>query len=70
MAGESAGINSLKCLMPHFKSAMAAGKTETSNLHKTFPNLLPHSKGTSSLLEKEERCSGVETNLAKVTKKL
>ena len=40
IAGESAGINSLKYLMPHLKSIMAAGKTEVSNLYKAFPNLL------------------------------
>ena len=40
IVGESAGTNSLKHLMPHLESAMAAGETETSNLYKTFPDLL------------------------------
>ena len=35
-AGESASINSLKCLVPRLKSAMVAGKMEVSNLYKTF----------------------------------
>jgi len=39
-AGESAGTNSLKRLVPRLKSAIAAGETEISNLHKTFPDLL------------------------------
>jgi len=40
MVGESTGTNSLKRLMPHLESIMAAGETEISNLHKTFPDLL------------------------------
>ena len=36
MAGESAGINGLKYLMPHFKSTIAAGEMEVSDLYKTF----------------------------------
>jgi len=39
-AGKSAGTNGLKRLVPRLKSAIAAGETETSNLHKTFPDLL------------------------------
>jgi len=37
---ESAGTNSLKCLVPRLESVMAAGETEISNLYKTFPDLL------------------------------
>ena len=40
IAGESTGTNSLKHLIPHLKSVIAAGKIEVSNLHKAFPNLL------------------------------
>ena len=39
-AGESAGTNSLKCLMLRLKSVIAAGEMEVSNLHKTFLDLL------------------------------
>ena len=35
-AGESAGTDSLKYLVPYFKSAIAAGETEVSDLYKTF----------------------------------
>jgi len=38
--GESAGTNSLKRLVPRLGSVMVAGETETSNLYKTFPDLL------------------------------
>jgi len=38
--GESAGTNSLKRLVPRLESIMAAGETETSNLYKTFLDLL------------------------------
>jgi len=38
--GESTSTNGLKRLMPRLGSAMAAGKTEISNLYKTFPDLL------------------------------
>jgi len=40
MVGESAGTNSLKRLMPRLESVIAAGKTEISNLYKTFLDLL------------------------------
>jgi len=39
-AGESAGTNSLKRLVPRLESVIAAGKTEISDLYKTFPDLL------------------------------
>jgi hypothetical protein len=39
-AGESAGTNGLKHLMPRLKSIMAVGEMEVSNLHETFPDLL------------------------------
>ena len=39
-AGESTSTNSLKYFMPRLGSAIAAGKIEISNLHKTFLNLL------------------------------
>ena len=39
-AGESASTNNLKCLIPHLKSAMAAGKMEASDLYKIFLDLL------------------------------
>ena len=39
-AGESAGTNSSKRLVLRLKSAIAAGKTEVSDLHKTFLDLL------------------------------
>jgi len=39
-AGESAGTNSLKYLVPRLGSVIAAGETEISNLYKTFPDLL------------------------------
>ena len=35
-AGESASTNSLKYFVLHFKSAIVAGKTEVSDLYKTF----------------------------------
>ena len=35
-AGESAGTNGLKHLIPRLKSIIAAGKIEVSNLYKTF----------------------------------
>ena len=38
-AGESASINSLKYFILRLKSAIAADKTEVSNLYKTFPDL-------------------------------
>jgi len=40
IAGEFAGTNSLKYLVPYLESVMAAGKTEISNLYKTFLDLL------------------------------
>jgi len=40
MAEKSAGTNSLKYLMPRLESIMAVGKTEVSNLYKTFLDLL------------------------------
>jgi len=40
IVGESAGTNSLKRLVLRLESAIAAGKTETSNLYKTFLDLL------------------------------
>jgi len=39
-AGESAGTNSLKRLMPRLGSIIAAGEIEISNLYKTFLDLL------------------------------
>jgi hypothetical protein len=39
-AGESAGTNGLKHLVPRLESIMAAGETEVSNLYKTFLDLL------------------------------
>jgi len=39
-AGESAGTNSLKRLVPRLGSIMAVGETEISNLYKTFLDLL------------------------------
>ena len=39
-AGESAGTNGLKRLIPRLRSAIAAGEIETSNLHEIFPDLL------------------------------
>ena len=39
-AGESTSTNSLKYLIPHLKSIIAAGKIEASNLYKTFLDLL------------------------------
>jgi len=38
--GESTSTNGLKRLMPHLKSIIVVGKTEVSNLYKTFPDLL------------------------------
>ena len=38
--GESASTNSLKCLILHFKSIIAVGKMEVSDLYKTFPDFL------------------------------
>jgi len=38
--GESAGTNGLKRLVPYLESIIAAGKMETSDLYKTFPDLL------------------------------
>jgi hypothetical protein len=40
MAGESAGINSLKRLVLYLISIMAAGEMEVSDLYKTFLDLL------------------------------
>jgi len=40
MVGESTGTNGLKRLVLYLESAMAAGKTEISNLYKTFLDLL------------------------------
>jgi len=39
-AGESAGTNSLKRLVPRLESAIVAGEIEINNLYKTFPDLL------------------------------
>jgi len=39
-AGESAGTNSLKRLMPCLGSAMAAGEIEISDLYKPFLDIL------------------------------
>ena len=39
-AGESAGTNNLKYLIPHLESIIAAGEMEISNLYKTFLDLL------------------------------
>ena len=39
-AGESASINSLKYFMPRLKSIIVVGKTEISNLYKTFLDFL------------------------------
>jgi len=38
--GKSAGINSLKRLVPRLESVIVAGEIEISNLYKTFLNLL------------------------------
>jgi hypothetical protein len=38
--GESTSTNSLKRLVLRLKSIIAAGKTEASNLHETFLDLL------------------------------
>jgi len=40
IAGESTSTNSLKYLVPHLKSIIAAGEMEVSNLHETFLDLL------------------------------
>ena len=40
MVGESASTNSLKRLVLYLKSIIAVGKTEVSNLYKTFLDLL------------------------------
>jgi hypothetical protein len=40
IVGESAGINSLKHLMPYFRSIIVAGEIEVSNLYKTFLDFL------------------------------
>ena len=39
IAEEFTSINSLKYLMLYFKSIIVAGKTEVSNLYKTFLDL-------------------------------
>jgi len=50
-AGESAGTNSLKRLMPCLGSVMAVGKIEINNLHKTFLDFFfKHNKGTPLFL--------------------
>jgi len=38
--GESASTNSLKCLMLYLAFIIVVGKTEISNLYKTFLDLL------------------------------
>ena len=40
IAEKSAGINSLKHFILYFKSAIAAGKIEGSDLYKTFLDFL------------------------------
>jgi len=40
MVGESAGTNGLKRLVPRLESVIVAGKTEISDLYKTFLDLL------------------------------
>ena len=52
-AEESANTNSLKYLVSHFKSVMAAGKIEVSNLYKTFLDLFfKLNRETPSLLKR------------------
>jgi len=38
--GESTSTNSLKYLMPYFKSIIVVGEINVSNLYKTFLDLL------------------------------
>ena len=49
--GESASTNSLKYLILRLKSVIAVGKTEVSNLYKTFLDFFfKYNKGTPLLL--------------------
>ena len=69
-AGESAGTDGSKRLVPRLESAMAAGETEASDLHETFPDLLLHAQRGDAFVIGKRWKDIVETGLAGVTKKL